>query len=189
MCNECPSIQCLMENRENIPTDYEAMVRDKQRNPSSYDIWQMPAVWQRGTSLFQHVDAIMHLIFLGVFKTSVKRLEEWLKGRNRTDSFHVFARDTLDSVSSLSLSWCRVLPYKSGKFTGWMSENFLAFSRLILWFYAPLASIASDPVPPPSPTRPQDRWSVKENRQWLVQHGLDHTGYSLDLCTRVQHTV
>ena len=180
------ALNALMENRENFPTDYEAMVRDKQRNPSSYEIWDMPAVWQRGTSLFQHVDAIMHLIFLGVFKTSVKRLEDWLKGRNRTDSFHVFARDTLDSVSSLSLSWCRVLPYKSGKFTGWISENFLAFSRLILWFYAPLASIASDPVPPPSPSRPQDKWSVKENRQWLAQRGLDHTGYALDLRTRVQ---
>ena len=64
------------------------------------------------------------LIFLGVFKTSVKQLKEWLKGRNKADSFHHFAKVTLNSVSSLSISLSCVLPYMSGKFTGWISENF-----------------------------------------------------------------
>ena len=181
------ALQFLSDNKENYHLEYEAMVRDKQRNPSSYDVWKTPAIWRRGTSLFQHVDAVMHLIFLGVFKTSVKRIEEWLKGRNKSDSFHRFAKQTLNSVSSLSVSWCRVLPYKSGKFTGWISENFLAFSRLILWFYAPLASIASDPIPPPAPNRPQDKWSVQENRKWLSQRGLDVTGNAFTLRTRVLH--
>ena len=66
--NNVRVLQFLSDNRENFQLEYEAMVQDKQRNPLSYDVWKTAAIWQWGTSLFQYVDAIMHLKILGCFQ-------------------------------------------------------------------------------------------------------------------------
>jgi hypothetical protein len=179
------ALNALEAEMDLYPKDYESMLHDKQCRPSLYAIWKVPSIWNRGTDLTQHVDAVMHLIFLGIVKATVKRLEDWLKSRRGHDSFVTFASGVLDSVSSLNLQWCRVLPYKCGKFTGWISENYLALSRLILWFYAPLDEIASDPVSPVEPIRPQQQWTLKENKQWLTLRGLDSKGYADVLRSRV----
>jgi hypothetical protein len=148
------ALNALEAEMDLYPEDYEAMLHDKQCRPSLYAIWKVPSLWNRGTDLTQHVDAVMHLIFLGIVKATVKCLEDWLMSRRSHGALITFASGVLDSVSSLNLVWCCVLPYKSGKFTGWISENYLALSCLILWFYAPLDEIASDPVSPVEAIRP-----------------------------------
>ena len=109
------AFNALEADRENYPADYDALLRDRQCRPLLYSIWKIPAQWERGSELTQHVDAVMHLIFLGIVKAAVKRLEDWLKCRNNNDSFISFAVGVLDSVASLNLLWCHVLPYKAGK--------------------------------------------------------------------------
>jgi hypothetical protein len=131
------ALNALEAEMDLYPEDYESMLHDKQCRPSLYAIWKVPSLWNRGTDLTQHVDAVKHLIFLGIVKATVKHLEDWLKSWRSKDAFITFAIDVLDYVSSLNLQWCRVLPYKSGKFTGWILENYLALSHLILWFMLP----------------------------------------------------
>jgi hypothetical protein len=42
--------------------------------------WSNRAMWCRGLDITQHVDAIMHLIFEGVIKTTIQLIHAWIKG-------------------------------------------------------------------------------------------------------------
>jgi hypothetical protein len=101
-------------------------------------IWSFPAIWQRGVQLEQHIDVIMHLLFLGVIKTVMQNIQEWMVKRNKGSTFIQYSNGTLESVTKLGLDWCKCLTYKTGKLGGWVSENYLAAARLICWFYGPV---------------------------------------------------
>jgi hypothetical protein len=40
--------------------------------------WKYPATWQRGITLSQHIDVPMHLIFLGIVKTCIQLVHDWM---------------------------------------------------------------------------------------------------------------
>jgi hypothetical protein len=40
--------------------------------------WKHPPAWQRGITLLQHIDVPMHLIFLGVVKTCIQLVHDWM---------------------------------------------------------------------------------------------------------------
>jgi hypothetical protein len=56
--------------------------------------------------IYQHVDAPMHLLFLGVVRTTVKRVLEWTKYKNKYNSFIGISSGLLEQVSRLHLNWC-----------------------------------------------------------------------------------
>jgi len=58
---------------------YEELVMDKLNNPMSYAPWTIPALWDHGVELAQHVDVVMHLPFLGVVRTTLEMVQEWSK--------------------------------------------------------------------------------------------------------------
>ena len=177
----------LERDKAMYPADYAAICREKSRSPCSFECWQFPAFWVRGTKLSQHIDVVMHILFLGVIKASIKRVEDWMKGCGKHDCFLSYAKGVLDVVQKLNLNWCKVLPYPSGRFGGWVSENYLALARLLPWFYAPLDEIAGDPEVYEQPVCPQWLWTAKENKLWLSKRGLAATGLADVLRHRVNH--
>jgi hypothetical protein len=40
--------------------------------------WKYPAAWERGITLSQHIDVPMHLIFLGIVKTCIQLVHDWI---------------------------------------------------------------------------------------------------------------
>ena len=40
--------------------------------------WKYPAAWERGITLSQHIDVPMHLIFLGIVKTCIQLVHDWM---------------------------------------------------------------------------------------------------------------
>lgn len=50
-------------------------------------VWKFPPQWVRGVELHQHIEVIMHLLFLGVVKTSLQMVQEWTKKRGKHASF------------------------------------------------------------------------------------------------------
>jgi ABC-type histidine transport system ATPase subunit len=54
---------------------FQALQRLRIQDPSAFEFWKFPALWSHSTMLSQHVDAIMHLLFLGVIKTTIKHIE------------------------------------------------------------------------------------------------------------------
>jgi hypothetical protein len=56
-------------NQDANPEHWGAVSADAEINPAMFETWKFPATWDRPhLMLDQHVDAIMHLIFLGVAK-------------------------------------------------------------------------------------------------------------------------
>ncbi len=117
----------------------------------------------------QSIDVIMHLLFLGVVKTVVISLDEWLKLRGKSERF-LSCACYLSAVSELQLSWCKVIKFSGGKMAGWVSENYLGLVRILPWFYSELESI--EEVTYTAPSKPQKQWTSVENRQWLMAHGI-----------------
>ena len=127
----------------NGPTiDYDSLLKRQREQPEMFERWSFPALWNRGCDLDQHIDVAMHLVFLGVMKTTIIKITEWLKIRVKHAAFTVYANGIFESVQRYGLNWCRTMPYKNGTLGGWVSENFLAAARLCQWFYSQIAAVA-----------------------------------------------
>jgi len=165
-----------------------AMESERARKPELFQMWKFPSLWVRGVQLNQHIDVAMHLIFLGVIKTTIQMIAEWTKERGKHTAFLQYSKGTFESVQKLGLDWCRCVPYKNGKLGGWVSENYLAAARLINWFFGSIDEIANDPVFV-EPDRPMNKWTKSHNQGWLMVRGLDAQGNADTLKARVLHYV
>jgi hypothetical protein len=125
---------------------FEAIRKEKRRDPSMFEMWKGPSVWQRGVDLEQHIDVAMHLLFLGIVKTVMQQIQDWMVRRNKGSRFVQYANGVFDNIQQLQLTWCRITPYKNGSFGGWISENYVAATRVMAWFYGSIGEIAADPV-------------------------------------------
>jgi len=175
----------LFDLRHSNKKEYETISRQRALNPSNFKRWEFPALWTRGTELTQHVDVIMHLIFLGVIKATIKRIEDWMRSRGKYDGFVKSVSGTLECLQLLTLSWCKALPYTKGNFGGWVSENYLAIARVLPWFYMSLPNIAENRQSYVEPLGPYNKWTVPQNKLWLSHRSLPTTGKAKDLKERV----
>jgi hypothetical protein len=162
-----------------------AVLMEKERNPELYSPWPHPAVWNRGVHLNQHPDIPMHLLCLGVVKLLLLRVDKWLSKKQKARPFLKQMKGMLESIQELNLSWLPILPYKGGKFGGWVSENYLTMSRLLCWFYSALDEIAADQEVWVEPDRPMKDWTGDDCKNWLGQRGLVKTGYAHEVRERV----
>lgn len=115
-------------NNEAITSILDCATKNKLANDpgSCTNIWNFPVMWDRGVELSQREDVVMHLVFLGVVKTFIKILQDWMKERGKSDTFLKYTEDTLEAIQILCLSWRHCTPYKNGKLGGCISENYLA---------------------------------------------------------------
>ncbi len=155
-------------------------------NPRLFERVPFLALWDRGdVELTSHPDVIMHLLFLGVVKTTVHTVKKWLSCIGKNKSFLNSNEALLGSFKPFSLDWLRILPFKGPKLGGWVSENYLGFSRIILWFYQNIEGAAAiiDNAPPDNIQ--QKNWLLKHNKFWLRSRGLNYDGTAPELSKRV----
>ena len=172
------------EKRRTKPQEFGEMQRRRDAKPDLYRMWKFPSVWERDVHLYQHVDVIMHLLFLGVVKTVVRKIMNWAKARNKNASLLRYASGVLDSVSSLGVPWCKAFEYRGGKLGGWVSENYLAMTRLAKWFYSALGDLYTERAYV-QPDKPVKDWKCKELEGWLKARGLKYSGNKPVLIARV----
>lgn len=169
------------------PAKYRPIINDAQKNPSKYQKMAHFATWIRpGMTLELHPEAIMHLLFLGVEKTVLGQVQSWHVAQNKWSSFARSIKNYLDAFQTMTIDWIAVLPYKGGKLGGWVSENFLGFSRIQLWFFQNMseAAVTPDNDAPPEGI-PQHRWTHKQNKYWLRVRHLDTRGKKSVIAQRV----
>ena len=77
------------------------------------------------------IDAIMHLLFLGVTKSSKNLLDMSLKKLGSNYTLSKKCQKQYDYMTKCGLDWLKVIDLKSG----WVSENYLAFERIVKWYY------------------------------------------------------
>jgi hypothetical protein len=168
----CREYDTIMNNPLSTAVEKAAADREKERYPDLYARWPLPSLWQRGVLLDQSPDVPMHLLFLGVVKTTMLRIQQWMSNKRKMEPFVRAMKTQFESLDKLKLSWIKTLPYKAGKFGGWVSENYLAISRLLKWFYSSLDLIASDDIPWVEPEREPEKWIMTDNKAWLKLRGL-----------------
>ena len=122
--------------------------------------------------IWQHVEAVMHLVFHGVQKTNMMLVEVWASRNGSLSALQRYGLSILQEVKELNLDWCKLLPYNGGKFGGWMAENFLAMSRVNCWFHSMIHTLPKEDVYTGDPDKCQTKWIIKENQCWLHARGI-----------------
>lgn len=184
----CKEFRDIMEDHESTDAEKEAVTAEKEREPNLYARWPIPSLWTRGVLLSQCPDVPMHLLFLGVVKTVMMRVQAWMTNKRKATPFAREMTQYMKSLEALKLTWIKILPYKGGRFGGWVSENYLAMSRILKWFYSIMDRLASDKEPWVEPiNKPQDKWKAMDNRAWLIQRGLNKEGLAKTLSARVHY--
>lgn len=173
------------KDKVDMPENFAYLSLLQKENPKDFEPLEVPALWSRGVLLEQHVDVVMHLVFLGVIKTFVQHVQIWAKRKGKNEGFLRQMSGVLDSVQGLGLSWCKALPYSKGKLGGWVSENYLALARLLKWFYSGLELLGDDPAFV-EPDTPQHQWTMPVNKGWLKVRGLPQKGRAHELRERVK---
>ena len=166
---------CLADMECSDPELCATIDRDKEFDPTMYVMYKGSPNWKIGIEVWQHVEALMHLVFHGVQKHLMKAVERWASLRGSQTNLHRFGNGTLDSIQALRLEWCKAVPYNGDGFGGWLAENYLAMARLIPWFYSQLdklreedESYEGDPTTDPK----ESFWTKKQNAAWLKARGL-----------------
>jgi len=160
-----------MRQGDNAPTG--TLWRDrKAEHPNDFVPWKGLESWRcPGSDLDDHLDAIMHLLFLGIVKSFLQQVVEWVKMQRMNTSFSVAVEGILEKVKSLGVSSFKVTKWGKGTFGPWVSENFLGCSRLMKWHLSLLAHLKpTDPEFVPLLTNPKE-WKVDQLRDWLRAFG------------------
>lgn len=170
--DHCREHRTVMEDPLSTAADLAAAAKEKARHPDLHAPWPIPSLWERGVLLEQSPDVPMHLLFPGIVKTTMLRIQQWMCNKPKMNPFIQVMKSQFQSIDKLKLSWMKTLQHKAGKFVGWLSENHLAISRLLKWFCSSLDLIASDAAPWIEPNKHPDKWSMADNKEWLQLHGL-----------------
>lgn len=167
------------------PDEFELLSEMVANNSSDFEPVDCPPLWDRGVELHQHIDAVMHLVFLGAVNGTLLFIHTWLKQHSLYAPFMRGVEQRLAGVKKLNLHWLKAMLYKGDKLGGWVSENYLAFARVCKWFFLALDDVAPDDEFV-EPTKPPNKWTVPENRAWLRVRGLDESGFAPVLKERVK---
>ena len=182
----------LVAERESEPDHQlmEALLSQRLTDPAKFECAAYPAAWMKdGMELTLHLDAVMHLLFLGVVNSVITRITDWLTVLNKNASFIRENAPILNSFKNLSIDWMVIQPFTKGKLGSWVSENYLGFSRIMSWFYQNIdqAEVVNENVPPIG--LPQQKWLVKHNKYWLDRHAMPSDGLAAQLSLRVANAM
>jgi hypothetical protein len=135
----------------------------------------LPGIWFiDGFDLDDIVNVPMHLLFLGIGRSTTKLINRWLKANRVQAPFLRMFSGLLDTEAGKNrINWLKLRSFEKGALSGWISENVLAFVRLYKWFYSCIDAIQSEPVEAdPDPSR-QGRWKVPQLKTWLRNRGQE----------------
>ena len=169
------------------PQKYQAIITAAELDPVQYGKVPYPPAWDRPTiGLDLHPDVIMHLLFLGVVKTTILQIQSCLSAQSKLNSFRKSTESYLKEFQKVHIEWIPIQPYQGERMGGWVSENYLGFSRLMPWFFQNIVNAVEmtvDLAPPEG--LPPDKWLHRHNKYWLQVRGLDTKGKKNELKERV----
>ena len=90
-------------------------------------------------------------------------IKRWTAGQGSLSSLQKYGKNILQNIQILNISWCKCISYTGGKFGGWVSENYLAMSRINVWFYSMIHTLPRDDIYKGDPITPPSKWTKKQN--------------------------
>ena len=149
------------------------------------DIYKSPSASYGFSDLSVFVEAPMHLLMLGVMKSVMIKIGSWLRSINQNSNFLSIVKSKLSIIKRMNIEWCKILEYPTTEKTGgWVSENFLAISRLGVWFYSylfllPIKENYKDPITDFS------TWNKQQCVSWLDARSISNIGSASDLRSKI----
>jgi hypothetical protein len=136
---------CIGDAIQKEICDAALAARDAGHEPIDYNLpdrignFHFPAAWMAGLPVTNHIELLMHLLFLGITEKNFDLVVTWLKMEKMGDAtFRSHCQPLLEALSKFQLSWLKCHPFneKKSKTTdkkttgGWVSENWMAFVRV-----------------------------------------------------------
>lgn len=170
--------------------DQALFLVQQENEPEMYCAPPEPAVWNAGEDISIYVDAPMHLLFLGIIKSSLFSLKKWLEKKSYLTDFLERSEAFNRKLDQVKLDWLRIEDFREGKFGAWVSENFVAFSRILLWFFQDVGALIREELEGPDSEPPSDtpnyRWRRKHCRRWLHDRDLKFEGKVDEMKAHIQ---
>ena len=147
----------------------------------------LPAIWDIQEGITSMPDVPMHLLFLNVTKSTVHLILDWCTFTNN-DRRRILKHfeEIFEALYELKLEWMKILPLRTSSFGGWVSENWLAFGRILCWAFSTINDMESSlQLEEQMKTREQKKWTKMMNKYWLQSRSLDIDGLAVELRERV----
>lgn len=154
--------------------------------PDRFQMYLGKECWQKGVEVDNHIDVLMHLLYLGLTRTVLDTVHEFLSKKKLLTTFLDRVQGRLESIDALGLHWARLQGYRKGSFGGWISENYLDFSRVMAWFFDDMTDLLAEPAFCEPRVKEQKHWTKVENEGWLSCRGLPTNGKADELRERVK---
>ena len=162
---------------------YAELLQEEQDHAARFNAY-IPAAWTTpGLTLREYVDAIMHLLFLGVERSMWYYVEEWAKLSKKFAALKVAQAGLMEPIQSLQLEWMKVLPCFKRKSN--VAENWLAYARLQRYAHDMVPTLVPDKAPYVEPTAPHPEWNGKVCEAWLRAYGFPYGGLAAEKQLRV----
>ena len=121
-----------------------------------------------------HSVAIMHLLGLNHGKAILERVFLCMKKRKK---FSLYTRHdgVLAPIINWKLSWCKMLSIKDGSVGAFLSVNFMASNRLLIWLCSVMDMLlagANEEENSHHPNTPGRLWDKPSCERWLRERGL-----------------
>ena len=102
--------------------------------------------YNRTLEIYQFIDCIIDLLFLGVIKTTKGVITDWIIRHQKKNSYNVMKRYMYRTIKYFKFDWCKMINAESG----WVSDNYLVYCRLAKWIYHPITTFKEVYVENPS---------------------------------------
>ena len=90
-----------------------------------------------------------------------KMVTALVSSRRLTTKYHDMIAQHTKVLSDFRLDWLKVIPHNSGKYGGWVGENFVAHARIAWWLTDALEFLleSSQPIETPDPVGHPTTWT------------------------------
>jgi hypothetical protein len=143
----------------------------------------LPNSWRDDIYFFQNLDVPMHLLFLGVIQTALDLIFQWCKQKRKFTGLMKKAEGVMEEIQQLRIAWCKAMPMTNGKFGAWVSEQYLAFGKVLIWWFGLMDVAESEPYS--DPPGHHEYWNKKECLTWLRARLLHLGGNAQEVKDRV----
>ena len=163
-----------LESENRLETDYPHLAYLREVRPEEFVMANLPSTWtQYQWAVWKNIDVPMHLIFLGIVKTSMGVVDFWLKHMHLKTAFVDRVDGLMTPIEKMALSWAKAREYgRTGKFGGKVSENFVCDARMLPWIYSCIGDIEESFDFKEPKNVPPARWNRKVNEAWLKARGI-----------------
>jgi hypothetical protein len=91
----------------------------------------------------------------------------------------------LEEIQDLNLAYNKAMPMNGGKRGAWVSEQYLGFSKIMVWWFSIIQCTTEDDIVA-QPFGEQKGWNKEDNVRWLKERELSCKGYAADVKKRVK---